>query len=90
MRRDKSNLPTYHGGNDRGKGSNERAAQAAFNGSADGIQRCSGFKDSSSNGGLGGGSSSKRRISVGSLDKVVQWRWMARKQQLDIGSNSHG
>jgi hypothetical protein len=90
MRREESNLPTYRGGNDRGKSGDERAARAAFNGGGDDVRRRSGSKDSAGSGGVGGGSSSKRRISVGGLDKVVQRRWMARRRQVGIGSHPHG
>jgi hypothetical protein len=83
-------LPTYRGGNDRGKADDERAARAAFNGGGDGIQRCSGSMDSSGSCGVGGGSSSKRQISAGGLDKVDQRRWMARRRRISIGSNPHG
>jgi hypothetical protein len=58
-------LPTYHGGNDREKVGDERAAQAVFNGGGDGVQRCFSSKGFSDSGGVGGGSSSKRRIGAG-------------------------
>jgi hypothetical protein len=80
MRREESNLPTYRGGNNRGKANDERAARATFNGGGDSVRRCSGSRDSSGSGGVGGGSSSKQRISAGGLDKVDQWRWMARRR----------
>jgi hypothetical protein len=89
MRREESNLPPYRGGNDRWKASDKRAAQAAFNGSGDGIRRHSGSNDSSSSGGVGGGSSSKWWIGTGGLDKLVQWRWMDRRRRLGIASNPH-
>jgi hypothetical protein len=76
MRQEESNLPTYRGGNDRRKASNERAARAAFNDGGDGVRQCSSSKDSSGSGGVGRGSSSKRRIGAGGLDKVDQQRWM--------------
>jgi hypothetical protein len=83
-------LPTYCGGNDLGKAGNEREARAAFNGGGDGVRRYSGSKDSSGSGDVGGGSSSKRKIGAGGLDKMVQRRWMARRWRLGIGSNPHG
>jgi hypothetical protein len=83
-------LPSYHGGNDRGKADDERVAQTAFNGGGDGVRWCSGSNDSSGSSVVVRGSSSKRRIGVGGLDKVVQRRWMARRRQLSIGSNPHG
>jgi hypothetical protein len=90
MRREESNLPTYRGGNDRGKAGDERAARAAFNDGGDGIRWCSSSKDSSDSGGVGGGSSSKRQIGAGGYNKVVQRRWMARRRRLGIGSSLHG
>jgi hypothetical protein len=54
MRREESNLPTYRGGNDRGKASDERAARTAFNSDGDDVRQCSGSKDSSGSGGVGG------------------------------------
>jgi hypothetical protein len=72
MRREESNLPTYRCGNDQGKADDERAARAAFNGGGDRVQWCFSSKYSSGSGGVGGGSSSKRRISVGGLYRVDQ------------------
>jgi hypothetical protein len=90
MWREESNLPTYHAGNGRGKAGDERAAWAAFNSGGDDVRWRFGSKDSSGNGDVGGGSSSKRWIGMGGLDKVVQRRWMARRRPLGIGSNTHG
>jgi hypothetical protein len=60
-----SNLPTYHGGNDRGKAGDERVARVVFNDGVDGVRLCSGSKDFSGSGGVGGGYSSKRWIGAG-------------------------
>jgi hypothetical protein len=60
MRREESNLPTYRGGNDRGKASDKRADRAAVNGGGIGVRRCSDSKDSYGSGGVGEGSSCKR------------------------------
>jgi hypothetical protein len=74
MRWEESNLPTYHSGNDRGKADDERAAWAAFNCGGHGIRRCSSSKDSFGSGDVGGGSSSKRWISVRGSDVAVRRR----------------
>jgi hypothetical protein len=83
-------LPTYRAGNDQVKAGDQRAALAAFNDGGDSIRRCSGSMDSSGSGSVGGGSSSKQRIDTGALKKLDQWRWMAKKRRLGIGSNPHG
>jgi hypothetical protein len=80
MRREESYLTTYRGGNDREKASDKKAAHAAFNGGGDGVQRCFSSKDLSSSGSVRRGSSSKQWIGAGGLDKVDQWRWMARRR----------
>jgi hypothetical protein len=71
-------LPTYHGGNDREKASDEKATWVAFNGGGDG------------SGGVGGGSSSKRWIGMGGFGEADQRRWVARRWRLGVGSNTHG
>jgi hypothetical protein len=72
--REESNFPTYHGGNNWGKVGDERVARAVFNGSGDGVRRCSGSKGFSGNGGVGGGSSSNRRIIAWVFDAVARWQ----------------
>jgi hypothetical protein len=71
---EESNLPTYHGGNDRGKAINKRAVRMVFNGGGDGIQRCSSSKGFFSSGGVSGGSSSKQWISTGVSGAVARWQ----------------
>jgi hypothetical protein len=80
MRREESNLPTYYGGNDRGKAGDERAAWTAFNSGGDGVRWRSSSRDSFGSSGVGVGSSSKQRIDMVGLDKVDQRQWMARRQ----------
>jgi hypothetical protein len=65
-------LPTYHGGNDREKANNEKVAQATFNGYGDCVRQRSGSKDSSGSDGVGGGSSSKRRIGMRGFGEADQ------------------
>jgi hypothetical protein len=69
---EESNLPTYRGGNNRGKASDERAARVVFNGGGDWVRRHSDSKGFSSSGGVGMGSSSKWRIGAGVSGKVAR------------------
>jgi hypothetical protein len=66
------------------------AGWTTFNGGRGSFRWHSGSKVRSSDGRVGGGSSSKRRIGAGGLGKVEQWRWLARRRRLGVGLNSHG
>jgi hypothetical protein len=66
-------LLPFGGGNDREKVDDKKAVWAAFNGGRHGVRRRSGSKDISGVGGVGGGSSSKRRIGTGSSSTAARW-----------------
>jgi hypothetical protein len=82
-------LPTYHGGNDRGKAGDERAARVVFNGGGDGVRQCSGSKGFSGSGGVGGdpppSDESVWESPVQRLDDSVA----ARQWRLGFGPNLH-
>jgi hypothetical protein len=82
-------FPTYRGGNDRGKAGDERAARAAFNTGGDAVWQCSGSKDSSGSGGVGGVPPPRDESAWEALTRRDQWRWMARRWRLGIGLNPH-
>jgi hypothetical protein len=65
-------LPTYRSGNEPREAGDGEAARAVFNGGGDGVRWHSGSKGFSGSGGVGGGSSFKRRISVGVSDAVAR------------------
>jgi hypothetical protein len=65
-------LLTSNDGNNRAMSDNEKVAQAVFNGGGDDVRWRSSSVDFSGGGGVGRGSSSKRRIGTGSSDAAAQ------------------
>jgi hypothetical protein len=67
-------LRTCRGENGPREAGNREAARAVFNGGGDGIRWQSGSKDSSDGNGVGGGSTSKRRIATGGFGVAARRR----------------
>jgi hypothetical protein len=66
------------------------AARAVFNGSWDGVQRCSGSEDSSGGDGVGGRSSSNRRIGAGVSGAVARRQHRGSAMAARVRPNLHG
>jgi hypothetical protein len=65
-------------------------ARAVFNGSGDGVRRRSVSKDSSNGDGVGGGSSSKRRIGAGVFGTTARRQRCGSAMASRFQPNSHG
>jgi hypothetical protein len=67
-------LRTYHSEDGPREVGDGEAGRAVFNGGGDGVQWHSSTKGSSDSDGVGGGSSSKRRIGMGGSSAAARWR----------------
>jgi hypothetical protein len=67
-------LRTYRGENGPREAGDREAARVVFNGGGDGVRWHSGSKDSSDGNGVGGGSTSKRRIAMGGFGVATRRR----------------
>jgi hypothetical protein len=83
-------LRTYRGENGPQEASDREASQAVFNSGGDGVRRRFGSKDSSGGDGVGGGSSSKRRIDAGVLGAVARRQRRGSALAARVRPNLHG